>query len=192
MAQKMLLFLILATCWATVSAQPVCNDPIAEQAVDTHFQSLAYKQLLLEFGDEDLRVFGMSHAAVGRDMIRVQAYASFRKPGRADESRIRITGWVSRCDGTVIIRGNTWLANGILDVPRFTHAQLPGRGLVLGHTDAPTKVIAYVDSRCPQCHRLIAYARELAKDGIMQVEIRQIAMLESTHDAIACRISLSG
>ncbi len=167
-----------------VSAQPLCPDPVAETQVDAHFRRIALKQMRLEFGRDHLRVYGTSHSPVGRDMIRVEAYADFRKPGRADLSTMRLTGWVSRCQGTVIVRGNTWLADGTLDVPRYGGSDLPGSGIVLGPDSAPTHVIAFVDSRCPQCHRLIAYGRELAEQGEMRLELRQIAFLETPEEAV--------
>ena len=97
---------------------------------------------------------------------------------------MRVVGWMSICQGTVIIRGNTWLANGSLAVSRYTVSELPGKGLLLGSPNAETKIIAFVDSRCPHCHRLIGYARELVKDGRLQIEIRQVAFLESVAESL--------
>jgi hypothetical protein len=165
-------------------ADSFCEQPLTDDAIPAHFKKLARKQLILEFGDTDLKIGELIHSPVGRDMVRVEGYATFRKPARVDRTSLHLTGWISRCRGTVIVRGNTWLADGRLDTPRYTLKQLPGKGISLGKPDAPTRVIAYVDSRCPQCHRLLDYARELTKDGKMHIEIRQVAFLETHPEAV--------
>jgi hypothetical protein len=177
--------LILLLPWPLQAAPMLeCESPLQDAAVAGHFEKLARKQILLEFGDQTVDMEILHQSPVGRDMIRVEAYASFTKPGGSNKSTMHLTGWVSRCRGTVIVRGNTWLADGTLEVPRFQPAELPGKGIVLGKESAPVHVIAFIDSRCPQCHRLIEYARELVKDGKMRIDIRQIAFLETIPEAI--------
>lgn len=97
---------------------------------------------------------------------------------------MRVTGWVSRCQGATIIRGNTWLADGSLMVPRYAGDKMQGKGLQWGQADAPLRFIVYVDSRCPHCHRLISYAKELVKSGKVFLDVRQVAYLEDVDAAI--------
>lgn len=166
-------------------AAPVCDKPITDDAVASHFERLALKQLRLEFGDKHpITINEVRHTPVGTDLIRVEASADYVKPGQAEASTSYLTGWITRCQGTLVLRNGTWLADGTLAAPRFKHEELPGRGLVLGDAKAPLKVLAFVDSRCSQCHRLITYARKLVKAGELQIELRQVAYLESETDAV--------
>lgn len=162
-----------------------CDRPLAAAAVYGQFERLALEQLRLEFGaQKDMAVQAERAEPVGVDLFRVDAWAQYRKPGSAAATRSFISGWVSRCTGTVIVRDHTWLADGTLAAPRYTRDQLPGRGITLGRADAPLRVVAYVDSRCSQCHRLIAYARELVKQGKLYIELRQVAYLETAQQAV--------
>ncbi len=166
-------------------AEGVCDHPLQDARIATQFERLATKQLALEFGDrQPIRVNGIRYHDVGTDLIRVEATAEYRKPGQAEPSTSYITGWLSRCSGTLILRGNTWLADGTLAAPRFTTGQLLGRGIVLGEPGAAIHVLAFVDSRCSQCHRLIGYARRLVEQGKMQIELRQVAYLEKEQEAV--------
>lgn len=165
-------------------AKPLCDKPIVEAEINPLFHRLAYKQLQLEFGDKKLSLYDEIHVPVSPDLYRIEAYAKFEKPGRKNLSTMRVVGWMSICQGTVIVRGNTWLADGTLAVNRYAVSDLPGRGLRLGRDSAEIKIIAFVDSRCPHCHRLIGYARELVKDGLIQIEIRQVAYLETLPEAL--------
>ena len=97
---------------------------------------------------------------------------------------MRVKAWVSRCQGATIVRGNTWLADGTLVVPRFTAKQLTGNGLHWGDPNAPLRFIVYLDSRCPHCHRLISYAKKLIDAGKVFLDIRQVAYLEDVDEAI--------
>lgn len=168
----------------SAAAKGFCDHPIQDEQINAHFEKLALKQMALEFGSEGLELYGTQHENVGPDLVRVEAFLKFRKPGRVDFTTMRIKGWISRCMGTLIIQGNTWLADGTLAVPRYTPEELQGKGLILGKPDAPTRIIAFVDSRCPQCHKLIGYARELIKDGKIRIELRQTAFLEPAEEAI--------
>jgi len=167
-----------------IKTQPWCDKPTSEADINPLFHRLAYKQLQLEFGDKKLTLYDEIHVPVSPDLYRVEAYATFQKPGRKNLSTMRVVGWMSICQGTVIVRGNTWLADGSLAVNRYTVGDLPGRGILVGRDSADIKIIAFVDSRCPHCHRLIAYARELVKDGLIQIEIRQVAYLETLPEAL--------
>ncbi|MFV2056386.1 MAG: thioredoxin domain-containing protein [Thiohalomonadales bacterium] len=162
----------------------ICERPIEESKINGLFHELATKQLHLEFGAVDLTLYDESHVPISPDLYQLEAYAKFLKPGRKNLSTMRIIAWMSICQGTLIIRGNTWLANGSLAVHRYSKIDLPGSGLLLGSPTAQTKLIAFVDSRCPHCHRLITYARELIKDGRIQIEIRQVAYLESIEESL--------
>lgn len=185
---KYIVCIFLFFCGGFVSnvlaAQSFCADPIAEKAVLKQFERLALKQMALEFGQEGLELSDSRKYPVGPDLVRVESFLKFRKPGRDDDSLMRIKGWISRCHGTLIIRGNTWLADGTLSVQRFKKSDLAGDGFVFGEPSAPIHVIAFVDSRCPQCHRLIGYMRELVKDGKMYIELRQTAFLEKPHESV--------
>ena len=181
---------ILAMGGVTLGAQAAtreafCANPLPDAAIAGQFQRLAMKQLLLEFGDSHTRIYDIAHSPVGPDLVRVSAYAHYRTPGNEETNTHYITGWISRCQGTLIFRGNTWLADGTLSAPRYTLAQLPGTGLALGTPRAKLHVIAYVDSRCSQCHRLIEYAKPRAARGELYIELRQIAFLEPPDQAVA-------
>lgn len=183
---RLLFSLLLLLCVSEIYAaeEISCVRPIAIKDTAAFFERLALLQLKLEFGDGPIEITRIKPMKVGPNLTRVDGFAMFRKPGRTDSSTQRITGWVEHCQGVVIINENTWLADGTLVVPRYTQEQLPGRGLALGSRDAPLKLIAYVDSRCPHCHRLVGYAIQLAKAGKMYIEIRQTAFLESAQEAI--------
>ena len=161
-----------------------CARPVAEKDIPEFFERSARLQLKLEFGDGPIKITKLKSMKVGPSLIRVDGHATLRKPGREDHSEKRITGWVERCQGVVIIRGNTWLADGTLSVPRYARKQLPGRGLVLGKKEAPLHLIAFVDSRCPHCHRLMSYAIQLVESGKIYIEIRQTAFLETAKEAL--------
>jgi len=182
---KTVFILLLFNLYGTnVFAENFCDKPIADENINAYFEVLALKQMALEFGQDSLILSGTQHYPVGPDLLRVESFLKFRKLGREDLSTIRIKGWVSRCRGTLIIRGNTWLQDGTLAVQRFEKNDLPGDGFVFGDKSAAIHVIAYVDSRCPQCHRLISYMRELTKDKKMYIELRQTAFLESASEAV--------
>lgn len=161
-----------------------CARPIAEEEIAVFFERSARLQLKLEFGDGPIKISRLKSMRVGPSLVRVDGQATLRKPGRKDPSEKRITGWVERCQGVVIIRGNTWLTDGTLVVPRYTRKQLHGRGLVLGKQEAPLHLIAFVDSRCPHCHRLMGYAVQLVESGKIYIEIRQTAFLETAKEAL--------
>jgi hypothetical protein len=167
-----------------ILAQDYCDQLISDKTINTRFEKLALKQMALEFGQEDLVLSGTQQYSVGTDLVRVESFLKFRKPGRENLSTMRIKGWISRCRGTLIIRGNTWLQDGTLAVQRYRKSDLPGDGFIFGDKNAPAHVIAYVDSRCPECHRLISYMRELVKDKKMYIELRQTAFLETAREAV--------
>ena len=171
-------FAVTVFCQTAVAGQIFCSSPVTDDKVQALFERLALKQMALEFGEDGLQLSGTQAEAVGPDLVRVESFLKFRKPGRLDDSLMRVKGWISRCQGTLIIRGNTWLANGSLSVQRFQSEALTGGGYTFGDAAAPIHIIAFVDSRCPQCHRLIGYMRELVKDGKMYIEVRQTAFLE--------------
>jgi len=183
-SKKIILLLLLGLYGEILLAKNFCDQPVSDDVIDVYFEKLALKQMAMEFGPGDLQLSGTQHFPVGPDLVRVESFLKFRKPGRENLSTIRIKGWISRCRGTLIIRGNTWLQDGSLAVQRFKRNELNGDGFVFGDKSAAVHVIAYVDSRCPQCHRLIAYLRELTKDGKMYIELRQTAFLESARDAV--------
>ncbi len=169
---------------AHVQAENFCSQPMADDKINKHFEGLALKQMALEFGQGELELSGTQYYPVGPDLVRVESFLKFRKPGRVNLSTMRVKGWISRCQGTLIIRGNTWLADGTLAVQRYQKSDLPGEGFIFGNKNAPIHVVAFVDSRCPQCHRLIGYMRELVKDGKMYIELRQTAFLETAAEAV--------
>ncbi len=178
-------FILLFSLYSeSILAQSFCEQPVSDDVIDAHFEKLALKQMAMEFGQDDLLLLGTQHYPVGPDLVRVESFLKFRKPGRESLSTMRIKGWVSRCRGTLIIRGNTWLQDGSLVVQRYKRSDLRGDGFFFGDKSAAVHVIAFVDSRCPQCHRLISYMRELTKDKKMYIELRQTAFLESAPEAI--------
>ena len=176
-------FLFLAQ-GANVQAGNFCSQPMVDNKIDKHFEVLALKQMALEFGEGELELSGTEHYPVGPDLVRVESFLKFRKPGRVSLSTMRVKGWISRCQATLIIRGNTWLADGTLVVERYQKSDLPGDGFIFGDKTATIHVVVFVDSRCPQCHRLISYMRELVKDGKMYIELRQTAFLETAAEAV--------
>ncbi len=161
-----------------------CATPLTDQNIPAHFTRLARLQMALEYSTAAVDIRQVQLHAVDRDMVRVDAFVHVTKAGAENATPFWITGWLSRCQGTLIVRGNSWLADGRLIAPRYRVQQLPGRGLVLGRDDAPLHVIAFVDSRCPHCHRLIGYARELLKRGAIRIELRQVAYLETAVEAV--------
>ncbi len=182
---KRLLFLLLLLAPAALPAAALCDHPLKDTEVPARFETLAGNQLALEFGRRPQRFHDLRVTPVGRDMLRVEAMAVVRRPGETQADDMFVTGWISRCQGTLLIHNNTWLADGSLDAPRFRPDQLPGHGVVLGPKDAPVQIIAFVDSRCAQCHLLIEYGRSLAAVGRMRLELRQVAMLEPVDQALA-------
>ena len=162
----------------------LCSQPLSEQMVIDLFKKSTLKLLALEFGDAGLFVYDIEHFAVDQVLSRVEAYAKYPRPGQKSLSTMRVKAWVSRCHGTTIIRGNTWLADGSLVVPRYAAKDLVGKGLGWGDPNAPMRFIIYLDSRCPHCHRLISYAKKLVDAGKVFLDIRQVAYLEEIDEAI--------
>jgi len=179
-----LLFVTLFSAEIFADEEISCARPIAEKDITVFFERSAKLQLKLEFGDGPIKISRLKPMKVGPSLVRVDGQATLRKPGRKDSTEKRITGWVERCQGVVIIRGNTWLADGTLSVPRYTRTQLRGHGLVLGKPEAPLHLIAFVDSRCPHCHRLMGYALQLVESGKVYIEVRQTAFLETAKEAL--------
>ena len=179
-----LLFGVLFSAEIFAVEEISCARPIAEKDITVFFERSARLQLKLEFGDGPIKISRLKPMKVGPSLVRVDGQATLRKPGREDQTEKRITGWVERCQGVVIIRGNTWLTDGTLVVPRYSREQLHGRGLVLGKPEAPLHLIAFVDSRCPHCHRLMSYAVQLVESGKIYIEVRQTAFLESVKEAL--------
>lgn len=182
-----LIILVAQFSWGATShaSQPVCEKPIPDKQLAHVFKKGALNQLALEFGDKGNFVYDIIQSPVDNDLVRIEAFARYTKPGQKDLARMRLKGWVSRCSGTTIIRGNTWLKNGELKVERYSKKQLKGQGLLWGNKDAAMKFIVYVDSRCPHCHRLLDYAKKLVKDGKVMLDIRQVAYLEDKKEAIS-------
>ena len=168
----------------SIAAEELCTHPIAEKDTTVFFERSARLQLQLEFGGNPFFISKIKSMKVGPTLVRVDGLAKIRKLGSENLSEKRITGWVERCQGVVIIRGNTWLADGTLVAPRYSREQLHGRGLVMGKQEAKLHLIAYVDSRCPHCHRLMSYVVQLVESGKITIEIRQTAFLESTKEAL--------
>lgn len=166
------------------AAERACENRLADRDIPAQFTRLANKQLQLEYGSAAFDVRKIQVHPVDAILARVEAQVQVSKTASEDAATFWISGWISRCHGTLILRGNAWLADGTLVAPRFTKAQLPGRGIVYGDAKAPLRVIAFVDSRCPHCHRLIGHARELVRAGTLQIEVRQVAYLETAVEAI--------
>ena len=175
---------LLCTLQAAAT-ESLCAAPFSEQQIVEVFAKNAANQIRLEFGDQYLQVTHVEQRSAAVDLVRVEADVQYRRPGVKGPSKMHIVGWVSRCAGTTIVRGNTWLAEGTLSVTRYADADLPGKGVFLGDPAAPVHVIAFIDSRCPNCHRLISYATELAQKGAIYIELRQVAYLEDIHEALA-------
>lgn len=167
-----------------VMAENFCPTPLTEQQVLAIFSNNAANQIRLEFGDQYLQVNKVVQRAPAEDLVRVEADVQYRRPGVKGPGKMHVVGWVSRCRGTTIVRGNTWLADGTLSVTRYRDDELPGQGILLGNPAAALHVLAYIDSRCPNCHRLISYALELVRKGELYIELRQVAYLESIEDAL--------
>lgn len=188
MLRKWLIFcvalsVVIFAPWAFAAPGSICVRPVQEKDAAAHFERLARKQLALDYGSAMVDLQRIHALAVGSDLFRVEALMHVVKPEHDNAASYWITGWLSRCEGTLVLRGNTWLADGTLVTPRFTRAQLPGQGLVLGREDAPLQVVVFVDSRCPHCHRLIGYARDLLLKDAIHIEFRQVAYLETTVEA---------
>ena len=185
--QCRLLTIFILSFWMQLpvfAAGKICAQPLTDQAAPAHFTRLARLQMTLEYGASVIDVRTVQLHPVDLDVVRIDAFVQVAKVSAGNAASFWMTGWLSRCQGTLIVRGNTWLADGSLVAPRFTAQQLPGRGLVLGKDDAPLSLIAFVDSRCPHCHRLIGYARELLKKGVIRIEFRQVAYLETAIEAV--------
>ena len=181
----LLVMLLQPVVVSATSTKSLCTTPLSDQAVAEVFRQNALKQLALEFGDSGLFVYEIEQTPVDEVVVRIESFAKYPKPGVKDLATMRLKGWVSRCHGTTIIRGNTWLADGTLSVNRYAAKDLKGKGLQWGNPDAPQRFIVYLDSRCPHCHRLIAYAKKLVEDGKVFLDIRQVAYLESVEEAIS-------
>lgn len=186
---RWLFLLVLLICCHAASASEqqqdvICSQPLSEQKVIETFKRNALKQLALEFGDAGLFVYGLTAFVVDDVLMRVEGYAKYPRPGQKELATMRLTGWVSRCQGTTIVRGNTWLADGALVVARYAGDTLKGVGLHWGKPNAPKRFIVYVDSRCPHCHRLISYAKKLVESGEVFLDVRQVAYLEDADAAI--------
>lgn len=167
-----------------VQGSDLCKNPLADTDIVKIFKQNALSQLALEFGRDGSFVYEVEKFPVDDTLIGLEAYARYPKPGQKDLARMRFKGWVNRCSGTTIIRGNTWLADGILKVRRYSADEMKGRGLLWGDKDAPLRFIVYLDSRCPHCHRLIDYARKLVEQGKVLLDLRQVAYLEKSEEAI--------
>lgn len=188
-----LLLLFFPLLAQAASSKPLCSKPLTDSEIIKIYKINALKQLALEFGGEGSFVYDIMRFPVDEIMVGLESYARYQKPGQKEASRMRLKAWVNRCNGTTIIRGNSWLADGTLKVVRYSEGQLPGRGLVWGAKDAPLRFIVYLDSRCPHCHRLIDYARDLVKQGKVQLDLRQVAYLEKKEEAIMdTRLSQTG
>lgn len=178
-------FVLILFLWSSaVAAESVCSAPLADAVIPAQFSRLARLQLTLEYGAAGLDIQKVHAHAIDRALVRVEAQVQVRKTLPDNAATFWISGFVDRCTGTLLLRGNAWLADGTLVTSRYTREQLPGRGIVLGNANAPLHVIAFVDSRCPHCHRLIGYARELLKKNAVYIELRQVAYLETAVDAI--------
>ena len=187
--RQLICLLLLLFVWITPSVGEqtqggICDNPLSDQELVKLFKQNTLKQLALEFGDEGIFVYGIEPYVIDEVLLRVEAYAKYPRPGQKELATMRVTGWVSRCLGTTVIRGNTWLADGSLMVPRYAGEKMQGKGLQWGKADAPMRFIVYVDSRCPHCHRLISYARELVESGKVFLDVRQVAYLEDVDAAI--------
>lgn len=184
--QSRISVLLLSVCvqFSAIAAENICAHPLLDNAAPAQFSRLARLQMALEYGTATVDIRKVELHPVDRDVVRVDAFLQVTKADAGTPASFWITGWLSRCQGTLIVRGNTWLADGSLVTPRFTVQQLPGRGLVLGKAGAPLNVIAFVDSRCPHCHRLIGYARDLLQQGVIRIEFRQVAYLETAVEAV--------
>jgi hypothetical protein len=181
---RMLLPLLLGLLFtAAAPAARDCTVQVDSGNRDALFTRLARKQLTLEYGGSNAPLGDIRWQTVGPDLYRVEADTEIIKPGAANKSELHLTGWLTSC-GTLLIRRHTWLADGTLAVPYFSDTQLPGRGLVRGKADAPLQMMVFIDSRCPQCHRLLSYAEPLIAAGKLRVELRQIAYLESATEAL--------
>lgn len=165
-------------------ANAVCANLVRKEEVAPLFKQNVLRQLALEFGEAGLFVYDMQLSPVDGIIVRVEAYAKYKKLGQTALATLRVKGWVNRCGGTTIVRDNTWLANGELITPRYNPKQLPGKGILLGDPEAAIHAIIFVDSRCPHCHRLLGYAKPLLEQGKIFLEIRQVAYLESVEEAL--------
>jgi len=161
-----------------------CRTSLPQEKLIALFNKLAQKQFQLEFGSS-AQFDGLSLEDVGGDLVRIQAQASYQRLRDGDTASRGIHAWVTRCSGTLLIRGNTWLADGQLQARRFQLTDLPGKGIIIGAKNAKRRFIAFVDSRCSHCHRLMGYARALAKNGTIQIEFRQVAYLEDAQSAVS-------
>ncbi len=183
---KIFIFVLL-TLPATVSGKSpgnICEQPLSDKALLKVFKQNALNQLALEFGEGGLFIYEIESHPIDSVLVRMDAYAKYPKPGQKDLATMRIKAWVSRCQGTTIVRGNTWLVDGKLVVPRYSASELTGKGLHWGNPDAKQRYIVYLDSRCPHCHRLISYAKKLVESGKVFIDIRQVAFLEEVDEAI--------
>jgi len=186
-----LIAVALLICSETIMASTqtsLCGQPVSDSKIKDIFKQNALKQLALDFGDSKKFIFDIEVAPIDVVMVRVEAYAKYPRPGQKqgqnDYATMRIRAWVSRCQGTTIIQGNSWLANGTLVVSRYSPDQLVGKGLHWGNPKAAQRFIVFVDSRCQHCHRLLSYAAKLVESGKVFLDIRQVAYLESAEQAL--------
>ena len=149
------------------------------------FERVVRQQFQLDFGpDITLKLGPIDVHRVSADLWRLDSTIQLRMAGQLQTHRQGLTGWMTQCSGVTLLKGNTWLADGALSAPRFEYATLPGKGMVLGPPTAEIHVIAFVDSRCEQCHRLIRAAKQLVARGQMRIELRQVAYLEEAAQAV--------
>jgi len=166
----------------------LCDNPASDDSIKEIFKQNAMKQLALDFGDGKKFIFDIEIVPIDTVMVRVESYAKYPRPGlkqgQLDYATMRLRAWVSRCQGTTIIQGNSWLADGTLVVNRYSAEQLTGKGLLWGNPNAVQRFIVFVDSRCQHCHRLLSYAAKLVDSGKVFLDIRQVAYLETVEQAL--------
>ncbi len=160
-----------------------CTKPLSGEAIGRQFERLAKQQMALEFGQPVQALDQVQWQRIGADLYRVDAQTRITKPGASGDEALHLQGWLTAC-GSLVLRGYSWDADGSLSMPSYRPVQLPGPGLTLGPDSAPLKLLVFVDSRCPQCHRLLQYARPLWERGALQLELRQIAFLEPPEQSL--------
>jgi hypothetical protein len=110
--------LLITPAVSKEQSRALCSQPLPDEKVIDLFKQNAMKQLALEFGDKGIFVYELEATPVDNVLVRMSGYAKYPRPGQKDLATMRIKGWISRCTGTTIVRGNTWLADGTLKVPR--------------------------------------------------------------------------
>lgn len=186
MSPRLLVFFLCLGSFQVIASPNVefCRKPLPENKIKELFVNALNKQITLEFGAKPINTYQIKQNLVGHDLVRIDSLLNYNRFGKESQSTMKITAYLSRCEGTAIIRGNSWFADGRLIVPRYRSGDIPGRGLILGVKNAPRNIIVFVDSRCPHCHRLIGYARALAGKGLLRIDIRQVALLETTNESL--------